>query len=306
VYVKTLPVYLGAFGIVWVTGSIRRAISRLFEILNEIRPCFLVSDAHHVKFTKKWITKLANNKGSLSVALILIIIARLITYLSIFHKDLLDQFGILSLRPSSFPAEWYEGNALLNMLILNVFGVFCALPLGTGIWMLIVNMFFLNDLPKLHTVPLPGVILANFRGITNFYLLVAFTWFLGVGLIALVFFKESDFFAVISILALSIIGLITFFLPQYVFHEYLVRAYKEIAAYLNAIYNQAVGGKTLREIVPTSRDQNLPISFEMLTNIVQSNQPVRMWIYDLNDVLILIVGQLLALGSLAVKSRLIS
>lgn len=303
-YVRTVPVYLGVFGIVWVTGSIRWASCRFHAIMAEIRPCFLVRDRDYAGFATKWTSRLSNNRSIFSVVLLMFILALIVAYMGIHRPDLLQQYAIQSMRPTLFPPAWYTGDLFAKMLIIDVYGLFAAFPLGTGTCLLIVNVFFLNDLRRLPVAPLPGVIIAKFRGITNFYLLVAFTWFVGVGLFGILLLRDLDIYAAVGILVLGSIGFLTFFVPQCVFHIFLVSAYREVADGVGTIYVRYFGLQTVREVIAKLGTVNALSRIELFTCMVEATQPVQMWVYDLSDVLILILGQLLALGGVALSSLL--
>lgn len=303
-YVKTAPVYMGAFGIAWVTGAIRWASVQIRRALPDIRPCFLLSDDDFDAFLRKWLGRFTSNTGIVSVIAILVILAWIAVYISAFRPDILGHYRLISLRPTLFPDAWFEANVGWNVGILMLYGLACAAPLGTGLWILSVNIGFLSQLRTLRVLPIPGVILVKFRGMTNFYLFVAYTWFVGVGLFAGLFFGTFDAVAISVIATLGSFGFLTFLWPEYVFHGYLLRAHQEIADALIALYKQHIGNAPLADVTTSIQPGAWNDKLQIFESIAETSKPVDLWVHDLTDWAILIWGQSLPILAVFLRSAL--
>jgi hypothetical protein len=154
---------------------------------------------------------------------------------------------------------------------------------------------------RLPVVPIPGRLIARFRGITGFYLQVSTTWFVGVALFGVLFFKHLDLIAALVLVVTGGFGALTFFLPQLVFHSFLIRAAARIAEHVNALFREEADSILVGSALSVSSFEANPAALTKLANMVQVTQPTPMWVYDYKDILILLFGQLLALVPLALK-----
>jgi hypothetical protein len=230
----TSTVYLGAFGVGWVSAWIRWGMLNFPDQLDYIRSCFVIDDDAYQALTDRWLRRLRNNRAALAVSLVVALIAWLVVYQGLFG------FGVSPdpTKPHLFPSAWYEGNKWMNLVLLDVQALPCALVLGTGLWLLLINALFLWRFKDLPVVPMPGLLVARLRRITAFYLKTACSWFVGVAIFGIVFFKHLDVVASMVLLITGSFGLVTFFAPQFVFHSCLVRASALIAHHINELFKQ--------------------------------------------------------------------
>jgi hypothetical protein len=115
------------------------------------------------------------------------------------------------------------------------------------------------------------------------------------------FFKHLDVIAALVLLITGSFGLITFFAPQFVFHNCLVRASALIAHYINDLFRREFESLFVGSHLSISGIQHHPAALATLSNMVQVTQPSRMWVYEVKDVAVLLVGQ--GLGVLALFAK---
>jgi hypothetical protein len=296
-YVGTAIVYLGAFGVGWVTAWVRWGMLNLPDQLQHIRSCFVMDDADYQMFTDRWLRRLRNTPAALSVSFALALVAWAVVYGGLFAFA--APVGIA--RPHVLPTTWYEGNTWMNMVLLDSQALIAALPLGTGIWLLFINALLLRTMNDLPVVPLPGLLVARFRTITGFYLKIASSWFVGVGIFGIVFFKHLDIVAAFVLLITGSFGLITFFGPQVVFHSFLIRASASIAQHVNELFRQEFKSMYIGSHLSISGVQNSPTALARLADMVQVTQPTPTWVYDPRAIAVLVLWQGLVLAAVAIK-----
>ena len=234
-----------------------------------------------------WLRRYSHNKYVLPFSVAVVFVGFIVAYLSWYHGTNVRSSTLISFRPTLFPNEWYNEDILKKMLTIDLFAVWCGLPLGTAIWIFLTNARFLYDIKRIPVIPIPIVLLTKLRGITNLYLFAAFTWYVGVALFALLLLREFGIVSITVVIILMIIGFSMFFLPQYIFHGFLVRAYNDIADGMILVYRQRF----------MDSDPDAGRDFEAFSDMVEFNEPGQLWVYDLSDIMILLLGQLIVLGS---------
>ncbi len=291
VYVRTLPAYLGVAGFVLVISAIRWMSRRFSRALVGMRPCFAPDDARYRQLEAKWV---AHASGSRYFALFLsffVIFCFAALWVSLAYPDLLMQFGVRSIRPSTFPPEWYEGHLAL-VATLGLYALACGLALGTGVWLLVVNLAFLFEVAGLRVTPLPALLISRFRTITDIYLVVSLAWAVGVGLFTVLFSSQSDALIYVVLGVLALIGVATFLVPQIVFRHLLICSYDSLADGALAVYDARFKGETGAGVAAALRGVLEGESYTSYIEMAAMAAPTQTWVYDLRDLGLLVIGQL--------------
>jgi hypothetical protein len=304
-YLSTYPIYIGAFGIVWVTGIIRHASLSFHSAYEELRPCFLVDDLTYKKVIDEWYTLLSNNKRNFIWVLGLFIAACIVVYFSFFCPNLVKFLNIESLRPGAFPSFWFTQDHIhVKALIVIWFGLCVAFPLGTAARLLVINFFFLLNLRHFPVIPLGNVVRVRLRKITNLYTFISMTWFVGVALFGIVLFENLDLLSIAALLLLSSLGTLTFLTPQVVFMNFVLRSNRIASQWTLAAFCDHLNiGLRERQIlnVPTSKYFHIA-KMEDLAGFVEASSQSPLWVYDPSDFILLLVGQAISLGSVFFES----
>jgi len=307
-YLSTPAIYIGCFGIAWVLGFIHYGSSQIHKAYEDLRPCFLVDDKTYIEKITYWFYKIRSTAGNLWAVGLLIIFDWTVVYLAFFRPDLLEVFKIGSLRPLVFPAYWYyPENIYTKAMIIAYYGVFVALPLATSIRMLSLNIRFLLDLRHFPVIPIANVIRHRLRKITNFHMIISATWFVGVALFGMTFFRQLDLLAGGIILVLSSLGILTFLVPQLVFRVYLIRSYG-LACDLSLVALNRTLDITLVERKGHWHPASLGTSWTKLDNlsdIIQTAVKPPLWVYSARDFALLLFGQLIALLSVYLRDLVV-
>lgn len=304
IYVSSPPIYLGVFGIAWVSVIIRYSSIKIHSAYEDIRPCFLVSDQEYLSLITKWFNKLISHKANFRFSILLTIIAWTAVYFSFFQNDFIFITKIQSLRPSLFLEGWYfEENRTMKAIIIALYGVFIAFPLGTAIRMLFINMLFVLDLRKLPVIPLPNTIRFRLNKITNLYITITLSWFLGVALFGILLFHELDPFSIVVILVLSSLGLFTFLFPQIIYRLFLIRSTYLASKWLLTSFYKRFGIEIQEKIKDNENDilqdeTGCEITdMDNLGDYFEASAHPKFWVYDPWDFILLIIGQGFAIVS---------
>jgi hypothetical protein len=298
VYLRTIPLYLTLFGLLWSAAAFRWGTRKLLDIMQEIRPCFVVDDAEFERFVRRWFQRMTDHRAIAALSAVLLIFYCSIVYLSLLQPGLVQMLGLGSLRPGLYPPEWFEGDLVARLGILYLFGLVSAVPFGAALWALMVNVLMLNALRKLPIVYFPPAILVNFRGFSNFYFMTALCCFVASGVMVFVVISHLDAFSLFVVFGLGSIGFATFFWPQYVVHGYLCDAYGHMVNRILGPVKRLNEGSDWSQLSPAEQSTRA----DEFANLVTITQPARLWVYEPKDVMILLLGQLLPLVGLVAQS----
>lgn len=295
-YISSFAPYMGGFGVGWVVWAVRYGSQRIHSAYAELRPCFLVSDQEYKRKLAYWFRILSSDVGSFTVSIVFLLVAFVAVYFSFYRMDVLEPLQIRSLRPFIFPPSWYTpDDFFIKSLIVAYFGFCVAFPLGTGFRLLLVNVFFLWNLRHFRVIPVANIVRVRLRKITDLYLFAAIAWFLGVSLFGIVFFDTLDILSIIALGGLSLIGLLTFLVPQLIFRTYLFRGYR-----LTCDMSLLALNKILRIDLREEPDQGImdlasaPTNLADLAAIVEAVNRPSFWVYDPEDFGIILLSQALA------------
>jgi hypothetical protein len=299
-YIQSRAIYIGVFGISWVVGIIRYASISIHRAYEQLRPCFLIDDDSYNSVIRRWYSRMTNHSGHLLAVLGFTIVAWTAVYIAFFQPDLLQKASIQSLRPVIFEPFWYTPDHLeIKALIIAYYGLFVAFPLGTASRILIVNFFFLLDLRQFPVIPLANVVRFRLREITDLYIFISMTWFVGVGLFGIAFFNNLDVISTVFLLGLSFLGTLTFFTPQFIYRKYLLQSHRLSTQWvLESFYSRLNIGFQERQTVKLPGTNNSKsLGMDNLSEFVTASEQAQLWVYDPSDLFYFIVGQGVALGS---------
>jgi hypothetical protein len=299
-YFSTLPVYLGFAGIALTAGVIRFASRQVHGAYAELRPCFLVEDVEYRELIVRWLRRIWSGPGNIAVAASLFSIGAAAVWVSFYAPQHLSRINLRSFRPVAFGPEWFDGTGVhAKASIVLVFGLVVAVLLGSAARMLVVNFLFLLDLRRLPVIPAANVIRSRLRAITNFYMIVTFAWFVGVGLFGVVFLDVFDPLSVGFLVTLSLIGTATFLTPQVVFRSYLASSYRLACDVALLALNLQMGIELREEECVNALPQRFRFNLPKVSTLGEimdvSARPFRL-VYDAEDVLVILFGQGVTVG----------
>jgi hypothetical protein len=300
-YIKTPAIYVGCFGISWVLGVLRQASCSVHGAYEELRPCFLIEDEEYKKKITLWFNRICNNFGNFVYSLLFFILATIIVYIGAFRPDITRNLNIRSLRPEYFfPDFWFtQPNLSIKAAIILYFGFFIALPLGTSFRLMVLNLQLLLDLRNLPVIPTATIIRSRLRNVTNLYMFVSGSWFVGVSLFGVILFRTIDVFSGVCLGALSLLGTMVFLTPQIIFGNYLAKSYRLTCDWSLQALNKRLG-------IELHEKSRIYLPFELsadvanlndLSSIIEASSKPNMIIYDTHDFLVLILGQLIVIAS---------
>lgn len=283
-YLHTPLAYVAAFGVIWVLASVYWGLGQIPRHLDDLGRCFV--EQYYAAFADRWKRRFFSNKGMILCAIALWLFGAIMGLVGMFPLHRQD-----TLRPANhvLPQAWYQGDVLSHYLLFLIISGFACFVGGSGLWLFLVNLPFLDSLSKFRVVPLPSVVLRKFRPMSDFYVVSTGAWFVGVGLVAIVVFRNLSPIAAIFLAVTSLIGVTAFVLPQIVFHNLIISAHVAIANMRIDEFNNDSGTPPKRVSELTSIDA-IPVS-------------QGVWVFDNSDVVGLLVSNFLPPLILILKSK---
>lgn len=290
-YIHTSGIYIGVIGICLVSGVVRYASLQIHNVFENLRPCFMVDDDTYCSFVKRWFSKLSNN-GNLAVAGIYIVVALLVAYNEFFTPLNRVQYG--ATKAYFFEPFWYQPENLWSKTIIIAFyGICVALPLGTATRLLYLNYKFMGEVKKLPVVPLIKTIRVRFREIVDYYLYIFFAWSIGIGLFGIAFFKGLQIDSILFLSLMNILGIGAFISPQLCYRNFILQSLKATTNQSLKEYYSTID-INLRER-PTFSMVN-PENLHHSGAAELSRERINWWVYDLPDLIIFILAQVIIYG----------
>lgn len=295
-YLESYFFIIGSVTISYVFLMIRIGVQKIHVSYEQLRPCFLQNDEEYRSVIHKWFGRIVNIRYQLISTIVLILFAFIVVFLSFYHPEILSRINIKSFRPSIVTPYWYEQDYLLvKSILFFYYGIFCAIALGTATPMLVINLFFLWDLRNFTVIPLPNLVLFRLRKTTNFYIFVALSWLLGVAIVAVSLYKDIDVTLTIILIILTLIGTLTFFIPQVIYRIYLDRSYALSSQIVLQSFYNSLNIKLIENNQVAEKFMHLADEFS-LPDLVEYFQSAKLWVYNLSDLFLFALGHIVTIG----------
>ncbi len=220
-YIKTYSNFLLIFGVIWVFSCLRWGRTVFFNIINDDN--FIWNKNY---YEKKSLDDIFKQKIKIfechpSIIIISLILSFsfyfFIIYFWFFGETWLDSKIYFAPFISS---EWFINPSIyLKLSILLFFATPVGFLIGTGGMHIILFVF--------HVIPFvsnnlilksPFYISKIFKDFTRISLISSYTWFVGVAIASFALHKSMSYIAWIYLTSFILLGLILFFIPQFLFH----------------------------------------------------------------------------------------
>lgn len=220
-FATTPAIWFTCFGTGWVLGSVYWGLRELPIQLANLKGC-IVSPCYG-EMTIRWMRYFSSNVMTTVCALALLLFGGRLLYRGLFYSFPADLRCVTAMHHILTP-PWYHCNLVYLFVLLLVWGFPACFAGGAGVSLFVVNIPFMYKISKLEFLPLPSVLLAKFRVMSDFYLKSTLSWFVGVGVSVMFFSPSISVAAVLFIAITSLIGLTAIMVPQFIFHGRIVRA----------------------------------------------------------------------------------
>lgn len=221
IYIRTYSLFPLIFGVILVFSSLRWGRTEFFKIINGDN--FIWNEDY---YKKKSLDDIFKQKIKILECHPLIIIISLILSFSFYFliinfwflgETLLDSKIYIAPFISS---EWFiNPSKYLKLFILLFFATPVGFLIGTGGMHIILFVFHVipfvsNNLMLKSPFYIPKIL----KDFTRISLIGSYTWFVGVATASFVLHKSMSYITWIYLISFILLGLILFFIPQFLFH----------------------------------------------------------------------------------------
>lgn len=301
-YINTLAVYLISFGIFITIYTIRKTTRKIHKCMSSLRPCFMISDTEYYYFLDTWLKRFSNNRIFVIITILLTGILGTLLYYKLYDEEIYSKLNLLSLELTSFKINGWYDQPFLNakFFLFAYFIIIISSLLITAFRLLFINFFFLLDILKLPIIPIPNLIRSRMSDLSSLYLSISFNWFIGVSLFGVLLFTALDWLSISVLLIISLIGLITFLIPQFIYSKMLYKS-QQIATHwiFSSFYkkmNIDIEERNVANMINSKSASEL-FQLDSLSEFFEASKPVKKTIYSFPQLLLFIVGQTISIMS---------
>lgn len=297
-YINSIPIYFGLFGILISIIILRYGSTSIHKSYDQLRPCFVISDFQYKNFLENWFSRISNTRSTIFLGVFLSLIFILLCYLS-FYSNIIEYYGLVSFKPKLFEIQnWFvEPYKYVKFFLLIFYSICIAFPLATAGRILFVNFFFLLDLRFLPIIPIPNLVRNRLKEITDLYIIITFFWFIGTLLFIILFYGCSDILSTSIIVIISILGFLTFITPQFIYHLLLKKSEQTASKWILASFYKKMNITLIEENdkkIISPQEAALKYDLGTLVDYFDASIPTKRWVYSQTQVLLFILGQIIA------------
>ena len=314
-YVRTSAIYLGCADLAWVVFWVHFLSRRIHVDYAELRPALLISDRTYRQHVEKWFRRIFSRywngvaSGALAVAFPL---GAWAAFLRRGATPTLFQQQIHSIHPWLFPAAWYAdpNHHWWKYAVIAAYGAVSGVVLGSALYALIVNTLSLGGLGRMPVVPIPEIVRLRLRRITDFHVLIALAWEIGVGTFVLLFYRTWDVISITTVALLASCGVATLLVPQVIFRRLVMRGYVDISHLSLQTFYSTYCKEPIR-LTRHGANSDLDLDFQSddgrasgLGELRAATVRPPLWVYDARDIAIWFGAQVVLIGTVLAQIRL--
>lgn len=291
-YLDNLVVRHVAFASGLALLTIAYGKQEFLDSLASMRPCFMISDDEYVALLNRWMSGIFSSRGLWSTWAV-VAIAAIWGTLSAYYSyglftDLLTIVGRAPFRMIIAP-EWFMEPRIPKLVVLDTVLLLGAIPLSFGIWGVIKFGALIREILTLPVIPLPNVLLIHLRRPTGLFLRLSFVWFVLSVSSGLVLFDSVSTVTLALGGLIGSVGIVLFFLPQYAFHDLLTRSHLELAGMAAEVFHARIKNLSRQSA------KDLDDLFQYCAESSDKTELGDLWVFNIRDIFLLILGQLLSL-----------
>ena len=261
-YATAFAVGVGLFGILYALVVSVWLPDFYVDKLLRARSLFDISDREYYGRLDKWLSRQCNNKISLGWALVGAIAASIMVNLLAPYVYSHDSLRFLRF----FPSAWYRDSYPIRLLSVEVHWFFVIALIVTGCRALVINIFLMKKLCDFKVALPPRLTEIEYKSLADVNLLLFSNWCVGASLCIIVVYKVPNVVAIVMTIFLTLIGLLTFGIPQYYLYRNLRNVKRQLIDMVKQVY------KSDSCLGPWDIISHSPIDFTRLRRIHSFNQ----------------------------------
>lgn len=231
-YVTSIPIYLGVFGISYLTFVVSRLPGKYLLAAFRLKPLLNVTDEDFDAQFNWWLERMCNNKQNFIYSLCFVLVGIFFVDYAWVQADIFQQQNIPFEFVRFMPMDWYSPPLIGKLAIIDIFGLFVLSGVIVSVRGLV--LFFIGvsrgiGRLKIRTPYLVRLTYPRFRALDAIHLEGAAHYLVGPFLISIG--SLSGGFSPISIIlvsSLGVLGACIYMIPHYVTMQNLGKSIAEL------------------------------------------------------------------------------
>lgn len=296
-YTTTFAVGVGLFGIFYAFIVSVWMPDFYVDKLLRAKLLFDISDKEYYKILDRWLSHQSNNKVSLGWAFIGTGVTSVVVNLLgpyAYSHSLLKFLRFL-------PPEWYHDSYLIKLLSGEILWFFVVALIITGSRSLILNILLMRKLGALKVALPPKLTEIECKSLANVNLLIFSNWSVGAALFIVAAYKVPNIVAIIMTILLSLIGLLTFCIPQYYLYRNLRSVKERLINMIEQIYKNDSHFVAWHSISSSTMDFVRMRRIHSFGQMAETANNIRPGLYDIQFLLIFLGSAFIPVLTLIIK-----
>lgn len=303
-FVKNRAIYYGACGIYLTTATIWYGSIHQYKIYDRFLACFQLREEEKQAVLLDTLLRNSDTLRQLRSVFTVFVVAATVAFVGFWHNEIDRALGLgpiagLFCFQDFKKAQWYRPEyRSIAFAITMLFAMWASIPLGTAYRLMLRMPGILIRCSKKGSTLFPRLIKLHFGPLTSFYTRICFFWSLGVILLVLLFRGNNNWFFLVAIGFLTILGIVNFGVPQFIYG----RVAGEAGDYWLERAGQELGQlSTRKELEQKGPGNTLPPGG--ILNVDNYFFTHDRWVYPINETYFVAAAQLasLVIGLLALK-----
>lgn len=296
-YVTTFAIYVCLFGILYAFIVAVWMPQLYIDKLVKVGSLFSISNKKYYSLLDKWLSRQCNNKISLGWAFIGASVTSLIA--NLFGPHAYSHSWLRFLR--FLPLEWYRDSYLTKLLSGEILWFFVVALIITGSRALVLNIFLMKELSALKVALSPKLTEIGYKSLANVNLLIFSNWCVGAALFIVAAYKIPNIIAIIMTILLSLIGLLTFCIPQYYLYRNLRNVKEQLINMIKQVYKNDSHLIAWHNISSSSMDFVRMRRIHSFNQMAEAANNIRPGLYNVQFLLIFLSSALIPVLTLIAK-----
>ena len=286
-YLETPAFYLGTIGILITIASLSYGSFSQHIVYDRVSSCYNLSDLERRGLNIDALGRHSDFRAHLRSAFIIYVIAFLAAASGAYNLIDLSNYSITLPRFSAFAKNgWYDqGLEVTFLMIMAIYLIPISAALGTSASIILRMPIFLWRASERTPRYPPNLIKMHFTPAASFYARISILWLIGTILVFYFLKSNKDFISYAVILAIFLLGLLNFFIPQIAYVRTIAKAEDRFQSNLlshfseHAIESTLPEGEGAESLVSAQRQHADATSLQLMVQLLRYDD----WVYPLHQ-----------------------
>lgn len=284
-YLTSVPVYLGVFGISYLTFVVCSLLRKYLQVAFHLKPLLSVDDTDFDALFAWWLGRMCNNRQNLIYSLVLVVIGIVLVDYAWVQPDLFQRDNMLYEFVRFMPKDWYMPPLVAKIAIIDIFGFFVLSGIAVsvrGLILFLVGVSRAIGRLKIRTPYLTRLAYQRFRELDAVHLQGAIHYLVGPFLISLGALPGG--FTLVSmslVIILGLLGACIYLVPHFLTLRELGKSRAALYELIAQAYVQEVS-KVQGTVEASKSEMNRLSTISVLDSLLEDIGAMKTWPLELS------------------------